>query len=173
MLEYTWVMKMRGYTISTDEYEKLIETEKRCKDKRTSKKITILIMRFSGVSIAETAKRMNCSKRTVSRLVSEYRKQGLEEFVRCKYVGGNHRSLSEAEEKEILARYEKMAEEGHIVTAQDIKKAFDERIGKDTGRGYIYMLLKRHGWRKVMPRAKHPRKADEEAIEASKKLTTP
>lgn len=66
-----------------------------------------------------------------------------------------------------------MAEGGHIITAQDIKRAFDQRIGEDTGRGYIYMLLKRHGGRKVMPRAKHPKKADEEAIEASKKLTTP
>ena len=166
-------MGMRGYTISTDEYQKLIEAEKRCKDKRTSKKLTVLLMRFSGASVAETAQRMNCSERTVSRLVAEYKKQGLEEFVQCKYAGGNHRSLSEAEENEILAQFEKMAEEGHIVTAQDIKKAFDERIGKDTGRGYIYMLLKRHGWRKVMPRAKHPKKANEEAIQASKKLTTP
>ena len=166
-------MKKRGYTISADEYQKLVEAEKRCKDKRTSKKLTVLLIRFSGVSIAETAQRMNCSERTVSRLVSEYKKEGLEEFVRCKYAGGNHRSLSEEEENDILAQFEKMAEEGHIVTAQDIKKAFDERIGKDTGRGYIYMLLKRHGWRKVMPRAKHPKKADEEAIQASKKLTTP
>lgn len=165
-------MEMRGYTISADEYQKLIEAEKRCKDKRTSKKLTVLLMRFSGASVAETAQIMNCSERTVSRLVSEYKKQGLEEFVRCKYAGGNHRSLSEEEENDILAQFEKMAEEGHIVTAQDIKKAFDERIGKDTGRGYIYMLLKRLGWRKVMPRAKHPKKADEEAIQASKKLTT-
>lgn len=165
-------MGMRGYTISTDEYQKLIEAEKRCKDKRTSKKLTVLLICFSGASVAETAQRMNCSERTVSRLVAEYKKQGLEEFVRCKYTGGNHRSLSEAEENEILAQFEKMAEEGHIVTVQDIKKVFDERIGKDTGRGYIYMLLKRHGWRKVMPRAKHPQKANEEAIQASKKLTT-
>ena len=166
-------MGMRGYAISADEYQELIEAEKRCKDKRTSNKLMVLIIRFSGASVAETAQRMNCSERTVSRLVSEYKKQGLEEFMRCKYAGGNHRSLSEAEENEILAQFEKMAEEGHIVTVRDIKKVFDERIGKDTGRGYIYMLLKRHGWRKVMPRAKHPKKADEEAIQASKKLTTP
>ena len=93
-------MEMRGYTISTDEYQKLIEAEKRCKDKRTSKKLTVLLMRFSGASVAETAQRMNCSERTVSRLVSEYKKQGLEEFVRCKYAGGNHRSLSEEEEND-------------------------------------------------------------------------
>ncbi len=29
-------------------------------------------------------------------------------------------------------------------------------------------MLKRHGWRKVMLRTKHPKKADDEAIEASK-----
>ena len=164
-------MEMKGYSINAEEYQKIEEAEKRCKDKRTSKKLTVLLIRFSGVSIAETAQRMNCSERKVARLISEYKKQGLEEFMRSKYVGGNHRSLSEAEEKEILAPFEKMAEQGHMVTAQEIKKVFDKRIGKDTGRGYIYMLLKRHGWRKVMPRAKHPKKADEEAIQASKKLT--
>ena len=164
-------MEMSGYSINAEEYQKIEEAEKRCKDKRTSKKLTVLLIRFSGVSIAETAQRMNCSERKVARLISEYKKQGLEEFMRSKYVGGNHRSLSEAEEKEILAPFEKMADEGHMVTAQEIKKVFDKRIGKDTGRGYIYMLLKRHGWRKVMPRAKHPKKADEEAIQASKKLT--
>jgi hypothetical protein len=31
--------------------------------------------------------------------------------------------------------------------------------------------LKRHGWRKVKPRPRHPGKASDEVIEASKKLT--
>ena len=75
--------------------------------------------------------------------------------------------MSEAKEKEILDHFKDLAESGKVVTAQDIKKAFDEKLGRDTGRGYIYMLLDRNGWRKVMPRSKHPKKADEEAIEAS------
>ena len=164
-------MKMRGYTVCAEEYQKIVEAEKRSKDKRTSKKLNILLKRFGGASIAETAKQMNCSEMTVKRMIAEYRDNGLEEFMRSKYKG-NHRSLSEEEEKEILSRFEKMAEAGQVVTGQDIKKAFDERLGRDTGRGYIYMLLKRHGWRKVMPRSKHPKKADEEAIKASKKLMT-
>lgn len=81
--------------------------------------------------------------------------------------------MSEAEEQEILDRFEQKANAGQIVTVQEIKKAFDERIGKDTGRGYIYMVLARHNWRKVMPRSKHPKKADEETIAATKKLRTP
>jgi len=163
---------MRYYTISSDEYQKLVKAEKECQDKRTSKKLSIVIKRFGGVSIAETAEQMNCSESKVKRLVAEYKKCGLEAFMQNKYKG-NHRSLSAEEENEILSHFEKKAEAGQVITAQDIKKAFDKRIGKDTGRGYIYMLLKRHGWRKVMPRARHPKKADEEAIEASKKLTIP
>ena len=70
-----------------------------------------------------------------------------------------------------MKKFEDKAEKGQIVTVKDIKQAFDKKIGKDTGRGYIYMVLDRHNWRKVMPRSKHPKKASEEAIETSKKLT--
>ena len=89
--------------------------------------------------------------------------------MRNKYKG-RQPVLPEAKEKEILERFRKEAESGHIVTAQDIKRAFDKERGKDTGRGYIYMVLKRHGWRQVMPRARHPKAASEEACDASKKL---
>ena len=56
-----------------------------------------------------------------------------------------------------------------MITVREIKEAFDKRLGRDTGRVYIYMVLRRHQWRKVMPRARHPRNASEEAVEASKK----
>ena len=79
--------------------------------------------------------------------------------------------MTDAQEREILDEFEKKAQEGQIITAQEIKAAFDKVRGKDTGRGYIYMLLERHGWRKVMPRSRHPKAASEEACEASKKLS--
>ena len=164
-------MEMRGKTISEEAYQEIVEAEKKTTDKRMSKKLRILLLRFSGKSLAETAGQMNCSVSTVRRLITEYHKDGLAEYMRSKYVG-NHRSLSIEEENEILSSFKKKADAGQIITVQDIKRAFDERIGKDTGRGYIYMLLKRHRWRKVMPRARHPKKADSEAIEASKKLKT-
>ena len=36
-------MKMRGYTVCAEEYQKIVEAEKQCKDKRTSKKLCILL----------------------------------------------------------------------------------------------------------------------------------
>lgn len=163
---------MRIDQIGHEEYEKIKAAEKQSKEKRNSQKLEILLLRISGKTIEETAKQMMCSESKVKRVTAEYLKHGLEEVTRNKYKA-NHRSMSVEEENEILARFEKKAEAGQIVTVQEIKKAFDERIGKDTGRGYIYMLLERHGWRKVMPRSKHPKKAKEEAIEASKKLNKP
>lgn len=54
---------------------------------------------------------MSCSETKVKRMVAEYRKDGLEEFMRNKY-SGNHRSLSEEEENEFLSCFEKLAESG-------------------------------------------------------------
>lgn len=95
-------------------------------------------------------------------------RKGIEEYSGLRYAG-NHRSLSLEEEDEILDTFKKDAEKGKIVSAWEIKKAFDEKLGRDTGRGYIYMLLARHGWRKLMPRSKHPNKASDEEIDSSKK----
>jgi transposase len=77
--------------------------------------------------------------------------------------------MSYEEEQEILDQFAGKAEKGQIITVKEIKAAFDEKIGKDTGRGYIYMLLERHGWRKLKPRSQHPQKASDEEIAASKK----
>ena len=58
---------------------------------------------------------------------------------------------------------------GHVVEISQIKAAYVEAVGHRIGNGQIYCVLKRRGWRKVMPRSRHPKKASDEAIEASKK----
>jgi hypothetical protein len=85
---------------------------------------------------------------------------------------GNNRLLSFEEEEEILKPFIDLSEEGQIVEVSAIKKAFEKKVGKENkSRGHIYSILKRHGWRKIMLRSKHPNKATDEVIEASKKLT--
>lgn len=129
----------------------------------------IIIFRYEGLTNSEIGERLGYNAKYISNCVAEFKRVGLEKYSQFKY-GGNHRSLSVEEEKEISNKFKEKAEKGQIVEVKEIKKAFDERIGKDTGTGYIYIVLARHNWRKVMPRAKHPKKANEEAINASKKL---
>ena len=71
----------------------------------------------------------------------------------------------------MLAEFEEKAESGQIVEVSDIKVAYQEKVGHAISSGQIYYVLKRHNWRKVKPRSRHPKKASPEVIEASKKLT--
>ncbi|MBR2555345.1 MAG: winged helix-turn-helix domain-containing protein [Aeriscardovia sp.] len=160
---------MQRRAITAEEYKQIVAAENATQDKKTSRKLRVLILRYEGYDNQTIAERVGISKTRVVHLVGEYFKNGLEEYTRKKY-GGNHRNMSVEEEKEILQQFRERAEAGQVIAAKEIKQAFDEKLGRDTGRGYIYMLLDRHKWRKVMPRSRHPKKADDETIEASKKL---
>ena len=162
-------MRMNRFQINREEYDAIRAAEKGIKDKNISRRLRVLMMRYEGKKVREIAEITGMRINSISQLCRRYREQGLEEFKRNKATS-HHYALPKEKEQEILARFEKVAEAGQEVTAKDIKAAFDAERGKDTGRGYIYMLLKRHGWRKVMPRSKHPKAASEEACEASKKL---
>jgi transposase len=161
---------MKKHMITEEEYNLVKETERNNKLKRVDKRLQVIILRYEGLTDVEIGEKLGYNRKRVSQLCAEFKSVGLDEYARHKY-GGNHRAMNIAEEDELLDEFRNKAETGEVVTAQEIKVAFDKKRGKDTGSGYIYMLLERHGWRKVMPRSKHPKKASEEAIEASKKLT--
>lgn len=156
--------------ITEEEYEAIKVRWEAEKDRKTADRLHILMLRYENVPNTRVAEMFNVSPSTPSRIFKRYREQGLEEFCRNKYTSHSWK-LSYDEEEGILQKFKKEAEAGKIVKVQDIKKAFDAVRGKDTGRGYIYMLLERHEWRKVMPRPKHPKAANDEACEASKKLS--
>lgn len=161
---------MNQFRISAEEYTAIKAAKKAVKkDKRTSKLLRILMLRYEGYKVKEIAKKCGIRWETVSQVCHRYREQGLDEFMRNKYTT-HHRSLTVEEENAILAPFEKAADAGQIVTVKEIKAAFDKVRGKDTGKGYIYMLLSRHGWRKVMTISKLPQSVKEEACEASKRI---
>jgi hypothetical protein len=82
--------------------------------------------------------------------------------------GRRHEYLTLEEEKQFLAAFFAQAEEGLIATTAEIWRAFETRVGHPVDDSTIYRLLDRHGWRKLMPRPRHP-KADPQAKEQFKK----
>ena len=58
-----------------------------------------------------------------------------------------------------------------MVEISEIEAAYQKKVDHKIGEVQIYRVLHRHGWRKIMPRSRHPKKATPEAIEASKKLS--
>ncbi len=59
--------------------------------------------------------------------------------------------MSYEEEQKILDQCAKEAEEGKVLTVSDVRKKLEEYLGRETTPNYAYGVLKRHGWRKVMP----------------------
>jgi transposase len=161
---------MKKHIITEQEYISTTEAAKKNTLKRVDKRLQVIILRYEGWTGQAIGDKLGYSRKRVSQLCAEFKTVGLAEYARHKY-GGNNRALRVEQEREILEKFEKEAEKGHIVTVRDIKAAFDAKRGKESRSGYIYEVLARVKWRKVMPRSKHPKKASEEAIEASKKLS--
>ena len=140
-------------------------------DTKLYKKLEVLKLRIEGYKNAEISKITGYSKSRTSALVCIYANKGIDYFKKEHRLGGNRRNIPYEEEAKLLSAYEQSARNGNIITVGEVKKAYDEKCGHKSGPGTIYKILKRHKWRKVMPRSKHPKKASDEAIEASKKLT--
>jgi len=161
-------MKMKKPT--EEEFEQIKAARKANKNKRVEKLLEVLALRYEGKSNREISERTGYNERYVTMLLIKYRKQGLAEFIRIKQTS-HHRKIAESEETVILEQCSELADQGKVLTAADIRRVFDEALGEKTNPDYIYKLLKRHGWRKVMPRARHPKAASKEEQNSSKKLT--
>ncbi len=158
------------YQFKEKEIVAIEEARKANKDKRAEQRLKALEQRAKGKSAAEVSQATGFCAAYVSQLVKKYRDNGLE-AISGNHYGGNHRNMSEEAEAEILEPFKARAEKGELIEVSEIAEAYQAAVDHPIGGGQIYCVLKRHGWRKVMPRSRHPKKASEEVIEASKKLT--
>jgi transposase len=114
------------------------------------------------------ARHCGVSKATVHAVISRYNRLGVAAIETPGKGGRRRQYLTLEEEQEFLAPFFAQAECGEIATVGQIWRAFEQRVGHPVDNSTVYRLLHRHGWRKVMPRPKHP-KSDRETQEQFKK----
>jgi transposase len=161
----------KAHEYTEEQYKEVMSLLKETHDAKLHKKLQVLQLRMEGYKYPEIAAITKYSASRASVLICIYAHNGIAYFEKENRVGGNRRNISFEEETAMLAEFEEVAKAGKIMSVSDIKAIYDERCGHESGSGTIYTVLKRHHWRKIMPRSKHPNKASDEAIEASKKLT--
>ena len=61
-----------AYRITSDEYEQIIAAEKQTKDKRLSRQLKELMLRYEGKTNPEIAKKLDISAYRISHLVSVF-----------------------------------------------------------------------------------------------------
>lgn len=155
--------------ISEEEYQAIKAAAKANKNKRVAKRLEVLELRYAEKSNAEISEKTGFNERYITTLMGLYKKQGLAEFIRIKQTS-HRRNMTEAEEAAVLAECEQEAEAGNILTVEKVRMKLEEKLGRKTNKSYAYRVLGRHGWRKVMPRSKHPKAASREEQDSSKKL---
>lgn len=157
------------YRYSEADRHIIAAARKKNKDKRAEKRLYALELRAAGKSAEEMSASTGFHRAYITQLAAKYRAGGIE-AISGNHYGGNRRNMSVEEEASLLELYREKAEKGQIVEVSEIKSSYEQAVGHRTGGSQIYYVLRRHGWRKVMPRSKHPKKASEEVIETSKKL---
>ena len=161
-----------NYKFSSEEIAAIKAARRETKDKRADVRLKALELRAEGMKSGEVAHATGFHPAYVTTLVAKYRDKGLE-AISGNHYGGNHRNMSFEEEAAILAPFKARAEKGELLEISEIKDVYQQAVGHSIGTSQIYYVLHRHGWRKVMPRSRHPKKASEEVIETSKKLKLP
>ncbi len=117
----------------------------------------------------EIARHCGVSKATVHDVISTYNRLGVAAVETPGKGGRRHQYLTLEEEEQFLASFFARAEAGEIATTAEIWSAFEAKVGHAVDDSTIYRLLDRHGWRKLMPRPRHP-KADPQAKAQFKKI---
>jgi len=110
------------------------------------------------ITAGEIGDIVGLSESTVKKIHSRYFKLGQVCFKVKKKGGRMRENLTLAEEKELLGQFESSSAKGGTATMTDIKLKYEAKAGKKVPRSTISRLLKRFGWRKVMPRPYHPKK---------------
>jgi transposase len=153
--------------------ERLTALLKEAKDKAEYQRIQCVWLRAAlGLRAAQIATALGWQVGSVRQVHSDYLRQG-EAVLRSKPAGGRHRqNLTIEQEKELLLPFLERAEAGGVLVVAPVQAAYEAAVGRPVHHSVVYRALHRHGWRKIMPRPRHP-KASEEAQEAFKKSCPP
>ena len=96
---------------------------------------------------------------TIRLLHSKFLRQGDSILIDRPGRGGRRKAkLSKADEAAFLKQFHDAAEAGKVITVDEIKLAFENLVGHAVNVSSIYRLMARAGWRKIVPRPRHPKK---------------
>jgi transposase len=118
----------------------------------------------------EIARDTGVSVTTVRRVISSYNRLGLAAIETPGKGGRRHEYMSLEQERSFLQPFFARAAHGEIATTEEIQRAFEAEVKHEVHISSIYRLLDRHGWRKLVPRPRHPKANPEEQTAFKKTL---
>jgi hypothetical protein len=90
----------------------------------------------------------------VRKTQSRFMKEGIETLLSKQKGGRKRENISFNREKQILAKFQRLAQRGSALNIRHIQMAYELSVGKAVARSTIYRLIARHGLRRYLPRAR-------------------
>jgi transposase len=115
---------------------------------------------------AEIALEVGLARQTVHNLVAAYNRHGPSALETPGRGQRQHAYLSLEQERAVVEQFLKQSEVGQVSTGLQIKAALETVVGHQVAKTTVYRVLRRHRWRKVAPRPRHPQAsaAEQEAF---------
>lgn len=115
---------------------------------------------------AEIALEVGLARQTVHNLVAAYNRHGPSALETPGRGQRQHAYLSLEQERAVVEHFLKQSEEGQVSTGLQIKAALETVVGHQVAKTTVYRVLRRHQWRQVGPRPRHPQAsaAEQEAF---------
>jgi len=139
-------------------YEKLAMDLELGKTKGEFQRVQCLWLRASlGLSATQVATAIGWHVGSVRKLQARYLREG-EAVLKGTGRGGRYyQNLTLEEERQLLQEFLAQSEKGGILEVSRVKAAYEKVLGRKVPKSTIYRMLARHGWRKVVPRPRHPK----------------
>ena len=148
----------------------LLDRMNSTKDKNEFVKLqTINLYVIEKKPASEVAKIVGKKVGMIYQIALRYKKWGLDGLTNKPRGGRKWSYMSLEEEKNLLDSLIEKASKGLVVISKIVRNAAEEKLGHPVSADYAEDLLNRHGWRKIMPRSKHPESSTQEQEEFKKK----
>jgi len=142
---------------------------KKAKTKAEYQRVQCLWLRAAlGLSSEQVAQAIGWRPTSVRRLQSRYLREGEGVLQGVGRGGRRHQNLTLEEERALLAQFTEKAEQGGMLVVREVRAGYEKAVARRVPKSTVYRMLARHGWRKVMPRPRHPQ-SEQERQEAFKK----
>jgi len=155
--------------ISNEAKESLKELLEETMTKADFRRVLCVWLRAGlGMSSQEVAEAIGYNSGTVRRIQARYLQEGESSLLGEGRGGRRYGNMSLDQEAQFLTEFIEKAKAGGVIVVSEIKSMYEKAIHQKVPKSTVYRMLDRHGWRKIVPRPRHP-KADKEAQEAFKK----
>ncbi len=138
--------------------EKLAKDLKQAKTRAEFQSVQCLWLRASlKLSADQVAIAIGWHPNSVRKLQARYFKEGEAALKRGGKGGRYFQNLTLEEERQLLQEFLAQYERGGILEVSRVKAAYEQALDRKVPKSTVYRMLARHGWRKVVPRPRHPK----------------